>query len=184
MLKPLLSASLLVLAVSGCSVQLPAAPQQAAAAAQTQPTTSAAAPVVPGMSPPAGQAVVHPTPQSPEGAAGGTVLAGSGASVDAADNPQPVEPKKAPPPQGIAAGEPNPSGGRIGTTAILTPCRSEFMTFDANGDGWIDTIEWNKAGKADADFKAKDKDANGQLDNGEYGCQDSAPGGVAPDGKG
>ena len=55
---------------------------------------------------------------------------------------------------------------------------------DANGDGWIDTIEWNKAGKADADFKAKDKDANGQLDNGEYGCQDSAPGGVAPDGKG
>jgi hypothetical protein len=117
------------------------------------------------------------------GAAAGTQLAGSAGPVDAADNPIGADAKK-PAPQGIAIGEPNPSGGRIGTTAILTPCRQEFMTLDANGDGWLDTLEWNHAGKADADFKAKDKDANGQLDNGEYGCQDSAPGGVAPTGKG
>lgn len=181
MLEPLLSASLLVAAIAGCSAQLPAMPQQASAAAQTQASTAAPAPMVPGMANPAGQAGVHPTAQTPLGAAAGTVLAGSAGPVDAADNPLPVEPKKAAPPQGIAVSEPN---GRIGATAVLTPCRSEFMTLDANGDGWIDTIEWNHAGKADADFKAKDKDVNGQLDNGEYGCQDGAPDGKAPDGKG
>jgi len=166
MLKPLLSASLLVLAIAGCSVQLPAAPQ-ATTSAGAKSSTTAAAPA--------------PTTTTAQGsAAAGTQLTGSTGAVDAADKP--VTP---PTTQGIAAGEPNPSGGRvIGTTAILTPCRRDFMSIDANGDGWIDAKEWAAAGKADADFKAQDKDASGQLDNGEYGCVDTAPNGGTPDGKG
>ncbi|HEY9722363.1 MAG TPA: hypothetical protein V6D47_10130 [Oscillatoriaceae cyanobacterium] len=92
--------------------------------------------------------------------------------------------------QGIAAGEPAPGGAPNSATAILTPCRSTFMKVDTNGDGWVDLGELeasygaaNKA-QADADFKAKDADGNGKLDNGEFGCLDTAPNGGTPTGKG
>jgi hypothetical protein len=172
-LQLLLSASFLVMGLAGCSLQLPAAPAKAAST-ETAPTSStpASAGATAGTS-------ANAAAGTSSNAAAGTQLAGSAGPVDAADNP--IKPG----PQGIAVGEPNPSGGRvIGTTAILTPCRKDFLSLDANGDGWIDLAEWKTAGNAEADFKAKDKDASGQLDNGEYGCQDAAPGGVAPNGRG
>lgn len=84
-----------------------------------------------------------------------------------------------------------PTGGRIATgAAVLTPCRQDFMTRDANGDGTISLDEWLKSeeGKTfiqspEAAFKQKDANGDGRLDLAEFGCETPTPG-ATPNGRG